>query len=272
VQEHSKHPESLVKSKRRYEKYFAAWGLIRCTPKAFETVHRFSKLTLIELLRQDRGRARYNVPFRRLLKHFSRWQLIIMVAHLYQDDYHTLKNYPHATWDDCRQAEIALGTWRLPKPRTPFTKIIFLSVDGVVNSAVKRRIAAAADPPCQDPLSPILVKRIWRLARSTKSKIVVTRAWDGREYSLKRLRRVFQRHGFLTPRATMVGVLYDRADVQLWLSRHPTVEKFAVIDIREAEYAKCLYLPPHLQHHFVQTNFIVGLQEHQVNHATKLLT
>jgi hypothetical protein len=266
------HLESLTKSKRRYEKYFAAWGLIRCTPEAFETVHHFSKLTLIELLRQERGRARYNVPFRRLLKHFSRWQLVIMVAHLYRDDYHTLINYPHATWDDCRSLEMSLGTWRLPKPRPLFTKIIFLSIDGVLNSAVKRRVAAAADPPCQEPLSPGLVKRVWRLARATRSKVVITRAWDGQRHSLKHLRLVFHQHGFSTPRATLVSVLYDRADIPLWLSRNPTVEKFAVIDVRETEYAKCLYLPPDLQHHFVQTNFIVGIQEHQINHATKLLT
>lgn len=257
----------------RYEWYFGAWGTVRCTPEAFDVAKNLSRMTLVTLLRDDRGVERFDAPAFRLLRRFSVWQLIIMVAHLYQDDYHLLINHPPATLRDLQILEMARGTYQFHLPRyqsPPPKRIIFLSFDGVLNCLAAFRAAAAANPPRTEVLTMNLVKRAQSLALSADARIVITAHWDNENWlPLDYLQAALRHYGFINARPRVIDQTISvigrtRAEeIQAWLDAHPWVTKFAIIDVHHDM--------EHLQSHLVRTNMTYGIQNHEVQHALKLL-
>lgn len=151
-------------------------------------------------------------------------------------------------------------------------KIIFLDIDGVLNSQSVLRLAKKNDVVC-----PVMVNRLNRLIEQTDAKVVLSSSWRT-IYGLEHTR-----DAYLIP-AGFKGEIIDAtiklhgqkmfecvprgAEIKEWLSRHPKVESFVILD----DY----YDMEDIIDHLVQTTFYDdveagGLQDHHVEAAKLIL-
>src|SRR5882757_1232751 len=105
----------------------------------------------------------------------------------------------------------------------PTMKILFLDIDGVVNSATSMR----CNRGLIDPQLALIVRRI--AIAIPDLKVVLSSSWrclgDCREIVEKKIIRCFD----VTP------ILHDLElsrghEIQAWLSEHPEVERYAILD------------------------------------------
>lgn len=113
-------------------------------------------------------------------------------------------------------------------------KVIFLDVDGVLNSIKYELERDENDPPFDRSRIP-LIKRI---VTETGAKIVLSSSWRrnwengrGTDWKMEWLVRAFSEQGVEIFGKTGISPNNDRAaEIREWLSDNPDTERYAVID------------------------------------------
>lgn len=126
-------------------------------------------------------------------------------------------------------------------------KVLFMDIDGVLNSEdwLRRRGAGEpgrmADPEymAERALDPVAVWLVSNIVARTGCKVVLSSTWrvDGIGRVQKLLNRVgakFELYDATPDCAQQVGSLFigaERgAEIQEWLAKHPETERFAIVD------------------------------------------
>lgn len=106
-------------------------------------------------------------------------------------------------------------------------KIIFLDIDGVVNCAKTRLVHEGFIDI--DPAKAELVKQ---LIKNTGAKVVLSSTWRLSESSRERVKELVTDFIDVTPRFHFDHIRGDRRgeEVADWLSRHPEVTRYAILD------------------------------------------
>ena len=135
-------------------------------------------------------------------------------------------------------------------------KVVFLDVDGVLNDAVTTK-DLMNDLPKKDHLDCLKM-----IIDATGAKIVLSSTWrlfPGARNVVKSALRTVELE-FIDK----TEELRDRAsEIQEWLSRHPEVEKFVILDDEE--------ISGKFPNNLVQTTFYQGLLPEHAEKAIKIL-
>lgn len=138
-------------------------------------------------------------------------------------------------------------------------KIIFLDVDGVLNSDnSKSRL----------PLSKKLLKNLREIVKATNARIVVSSTWRRDEFAMKKLRRALEFKKMKIYSMTTIHYFKHgqvRGDeIDMWLKNHDDIENYVILD-------DCYDFHEHQLQNFVQTDYKVGLSENDVKKAIDIL-
>ena len=153
-------------------------------------------------------------------------------------------------------------------------KIIFLDFDGVITT-----------PETKWNIGLVYIKRIKKICDETGAKIVISSSWqryskdkETREERIKNwlegilmkgyngaIRQFFEKYTY-----DMSGRFYGEygpnrgADIKSWLTRHPEVDKYVIIDDEDDMLDEQLY-------NFIQTDWVFGIQDREVKLAIDVL-
>ena len=154
------------------------------------------------------------------------------------------------------------------------TKIIFLDVDGVLNhSGSKSRVGGTMILGIDKEL----VRRLKRIVDATGAEIVLTSTWKDDWEPNRRSTQQPTKYGRylanklfdfkLKPIDKTTDNIIDRGTgIKTWLSRHPWVKNYVVIDDDVfRDYDEEIF------RHFVHTHFIHGLTDGHVENAISIL-
>lgn len=152
-------------------------------------------------------------------------------------------------------------------------KVVFLDVDGVLNSAAYLYAAERAWPegtPFEGnqhlELDPPAVARLNRIVRESGAKVVISSSWRFGNTPAE-MQEILRRRGFEgevvgdTPRDGHGAV--RGLEIQAWLDGHPGVESFVILD-DDSDMA-------HLAPRHVRTRFSDGLLDEHVDAALAAL-
>lgn len=150
-------------------------------------------------------------------------------------------------------------------------KVIFLDFDGVLNSQdffkkLEGKIRNEEDEVryWATMIDPDAVKILNTIVETTGAKIVVSSTWRLLN-TLTRLREILCLKGFRfpevifdkTPNHVESGMRHRRGNqIQMWLNKHPEVEKYVIID-DDSDME-------HLMHKLVKTSNYTGLQDEHI--------
>jgi hypothetical protein len=135
-------------------------------------------------------------------------------------------------------------------------KVIFLDIDGVLNDGVKI-METESDFPSKDHLDCLKA-----IVDATEANIVLSSTWRLFPSARNDVKNALRNVGLEFIDRTKE--LRDRAsEIQEWLSRHPEVEKFVILDDEEISGK----FPDNL----VQTTFYRGLLPEHAEKAIKIL-
>jgi CO dehydrogenase/acetyl-CoA synthase gamma subunit (corrinoid Fe-S protein) len=100
-------------------------------------------------------------------------------------------------------------------------KVLFLDIDGVVNSAKLGTMAGLF------PIDPMAAFRVGKIELDTDCKVVLSSSWrhhpEAKEVVEKKVVKLYD--------VTPDGDTYYRGDeIQEWLDKHPEVTRYAVLD------------------------------------------
>lgn len=139
-------------------------------------------------------------------------------------------------------------------------KILFLDIDGVLNSA-----QTFEDKHRHDAIDTTMVERINKVVEQTECKIVISSTWRIL-WTLGELSHILRLHGL---RDVVIGETPDlgRRDVEIlaWLEEHPEVQQFAVVDDDAHDLTK-------VSHRLVQTSFYTGILDEHTDKLIELLS
>ena len=148
-------------------------------------------------------------------------------------------------------------------------KILFLDIDGVLNSAKYDRIKSETSGNIDSTRLPLLK----RIVDETDAKIVLTstwrKLWDNDEIKNtatgRELNRIFEKAGLkIFDKTSVLGCRKD--EVSAWLSEHPETERFCIID-------DMLFGWDELSDYLVRTDPLIGygLEEKHMRSAIEIL-
>lgn len=159
------------------------------------------------------------------------------------------------------------------EPFIPSMKIIFLDIDGVLNSMqyfirTEEERKGIVLTPKRDTVKfwsamfdPDAVKLLNIAIEKSGAKVVLSSSWRNC-HPLSEIRGFLKHHGFIgeiidkTPQRAPAPPYRRGNEIQAWLTEHPEVEKFVIID----DDSDMEHLKPHL----VQTKNEFGIQEEHV--------
>lgn len=153
-------------------------------------------------------------------------------------------------------------------------KIIFLDVDGVLNSQ-DQIVAQEGKRSFLFGTFDFHVEKLARIVKETDAKIVMSSTWrsffdkdeeKGSHFYIHITER-FRKFGIeLSDRTPFYGFDGKRGlEIKDWLSRHPEVEKFVILDDEAFD------IRDYYKKEFVKTNFMSGLLDEHVEKAIKIL-
>jgi hypothetical protein len=160
-------------------------------------------------------------------------------------------------------------------------KIIFLDIDGVLNSATDFREAGYYDksPNKTEVISPGKLYILEEIVRSTDAKIVISSTW--RElYSLKELHTLFMDRGWKLPVTTIIGKTEEdggrrlhhgaistrSSNISKWLDSKDNVSNYVILDDVEAKDFEDRH-----QDHLVITDVYNGINFRDMEKAIDIL-
>jgi hypothetical protein len=156
-------------------------------------------------------------------------------------------------------------------------KIIFLDIDGVLNSQnYVLQIQELFDDP-HNQMDPVAIDRLNYLTNQTGASIVVTSTWrisfrDAPEGIDIGIANCLKEHG-VTGKVIGATIITDgdRADeIWDWLNNHPEIKQYVILDDDRLEMKRD-NSDPILDLHFVQTAWLDGLQDKHVERAIEIL-
>jgi len=108
-------------------------------------------------------------------------------------------------------------------------KVIFLDIDGVVNSeeTLKRTKGGILG------IDPYLVSIFNRIIFATDAKIVLSSSWRHSKEGRDEVRQQIMDFIDVTPRMPLLGgseTMERGKEIKAWLDKHPEVEKYAILD------------------------------------------
>ena len=142
-------------------------------------------------------------------------------------------------------------------------KVLFLDIDGVLNSAAVLEARGR-----HDAIDRGMVEQINRVTTETGCSIVISSSWRWL-WKLGELKAILRQHGLIdvvidvTPKDKQ-----DRRrdnEIQTWLAAHPEVTSFAVVDDDTADLTG-------VQDRLVGTSFMTGILPHHANRLIELLS
>lgn len=140
-------------------------------------------------------------------------------------------------------------------------KILFLDVDGVLNRQSLLTADAATFVLC-----PKACARLKVLIKKTGAKVVLSSSWRLSEPHVAFLRE----HGVMDEvhedwcTKEFSGKCMRGFEIDEWLSRHPEVKRYAIVD----DYDGIL---PKQRRYFIRTSFVLGLQDRHVTRLVAIL-
>ncbi len=140
--------------------------------------------------------------------------------------------------------------------------VVFLDVDGVLNSrAFYDRVGGHPSPP----LDPLAIERLQRLCTATQARICISSSWRGHP----RLEAWLRERGLSAPILGITphfGVTGNRgSEIAEWLGAWPLpVERFVILDDGDDM--------DHLLPYLVRTSHETGLLDEHVDRAVAMLT
>ncbi len=151
-------------------------------------------------------------------------------------------------------------------------KIIFLDIDGVLNSSVYDR-TRSCDEGNIDKTRLVLIKE---LVDKTEAKIVLTSSWrkhwskdpSARDEIGNDLARDFESAGLdIYDKTPEKGYLERACEISMWLDENDGVDSFVIIDDNVYGWGE-------LEDNFVATNYRIGrgLEKEHVEKALSILT
>ncbi len=148
-------------------------------------------------------------------------------------------------------------------------KIIFLDIDGVMNS---ERFYHKTPNFEWDMFCPYSVILLNKLTDETNAKIVVSSSWR-KNNSVEELSTLFKKNGITGDVYSSTHVLFYKNcdhsvsrgnEIQLWLSQYPETEQYVILD----DDSDMLY---NQRKNFVHVNPVKGFVKKDYNKALKIL-
>lgn len=173
-------------------------------------------------------------------------------------------------------------------------KFLFLDCDGVLNCAASFTptiLPSGEKVHAYDPIDPDKMERLNRIVSETNCLIVISSAWRAK-YSLDQLRSHFVKNGFAHNTNVIVDVTprnHERIrgeEIADWLSNWSlsTTEQLTgicvlddselfpdYVDTEHEVSARWLSFVSLVKNNFVQTLWILGLQDHEANACIRRL-
>lgn len=146
-------------------------------------------------------------------------------------------------------------------------KIIFLDIDGVLNSSQWFQGDGRVNDRPLGHLDPAACARVQRICDATQARICVSSTWRlihkrPKLVEMFRLRGITAEVVGQTPQ--LPGSDQQRGDeICLWLSKHPEVTKYIVLDDDSDMRG--------VHHRFIQTSFAEGLTDELADRAIAML-
>jgi hypothetical protein len=140
-------------------------------------------------------------------------------------------------------------------------KVLFLDIDGVLNSSHFLEDLKSG----QDAICPDMVAQINKVTDATSCKIVISSTWR-LYWDLEDLIQILRKYG-------LTGDVIDKTpdwrsgrddEILAWLTKHPGVSRFAVVDDSAKDLVK-------VKDNFVHTSFVHGIQSHHADALIALL-
>jgi hypothetical protein len=143
-------------------------------------------------------------------------------------------------------------------------KVLFLDVDGVLNSAQWFEADRRRDGDYLGLVSvdPVAVAMILGVVHATGAKIVLSSTWRLVDHYVQALKDAGLSFYSMTP---VLRTSNRGEEIKAWLKEHPEVDCFAIVD-DDADAGDC-----GLRSRFVKTNFATGLQDEHVGQLIRLL-
>lgn len=140
-------------------------------------------------------------------------------------------------------------------------KVVFLDVDGVLND-MATILSTGRDFPTKDHLD--CLKQI---IDATDAKIVLSSSWRFHAQDRNDIKNALRNVGLeIFDMTKELSMKHQRGEeIKEWLSRHPEVERFVILDDHEED------ILPVYPNNIVKTTLYEGLQERHVNPAIKIL-
>ena len=142
----------------------------------------------------------------------------------------------------------------------PMNKILFLDIDGVLNS-----LAFLETQDTAATMDPVAVERLNRIVDATQCKIVVSSSWRcGVKFShLVGILRNFGVRGEIIDKTPELDIVqFSRGDeINTWLRLHSEVTHFVILDDNTDPQMRNL----------VETHFKTGLTDEHVEQAIRML-
>lgn len=142
-------------------------------------------------------------------------------------------------------------------------KVLFLDIDGVMNSASSRKKGYKINKEEWDFPAQPMIDNFNMIIEATGAKVVISSSWRY-FHSIESLRNIFKHVGMNceiigeTPKNTPYTVRGQ--EIEAWLKENPQVTSFAIVDDSSD-------IQP-LRKYFVQTSDLRGLEK---NHSLRLI-
>ena len=145
-------------------------------------------------------------------------------------------------------------------------KIIFLDVDGVLNSAKfaqKMFKEEGVRIYAEDILDGHALSLLADIVKNTGAKIVVSSSWRRIPESIQNLKDWLAKYGMEVYDSTPSTGMYRGDDITAWFNRHPGEHQYAILDDDSD-------MTVH-KSHLVQTEFYTGLTRELADRCIELL-
>lgn len=158
-------------------------------------------------------------------------------------------------------------------------KILFLDVDGVLNSADYLRNRRKIRRPTPHAIDAVTVPRLNEILRRSGAKVVISSSWRIL-HPWQRMQEILTAHGVACEVIGQTPELFDDLppnehcansckrrerghEIQAWLDEHPEVTRFAIVD-DDSDMV-------HLAHKHVKTTWDMGLLDEHIEPIVKML-
>ena len=150
-------------------------------------------------------------------------------------------------------------------------KVIFLDIDGVLNSHQYLSQVALGEADIYDELDPEKFKLLQMIVEQIGASIVLSSSWRESFEAMKPLESVarnlltaLKEHGLTIYDMTPILTGQRDEEIRQWLSCHVEVDGFVILDDEHFDWKE-------LEAHWVKTSYYMGLTEENAQEALRIL-